>query len=283
MDSDLLLIIGILCSAAAAGLLLDPILALWDKISMGYVADQIKLAHKISMDTSSMMFYLRIWGVLIVGVLIIGICTINYFILSIIVAFFIFILPRQIMNYLVKKREICLRDQLITAIGIITNTVKAGVTLEQSIPMVAREIPAPLGYEFQRMVDEYNHGVTFEQTLQDTKVRLELQGFIIFATALITNKKRGGNVLLTLNDIRSSLVENQRLERKLEATTANGRMVIYLLSIFPLGFLALSWFLNPEGTILLFTKITGQLTLLISALLVYGGFRMGQKIIDIKF
>ena len=266
----------------AAWLAANPMLYWWDKLSMQYIADITALCEKLSYDTIKFPFYMRIWGGLVIMIIIVG-ASLQVYILAGIIAFIVIIFPRQILFFLVKRRKQVLRDQLITSISVIRNSVKAGVTLEQAMASAANEIPAPLNREFRRIVGEYRHGRPFEETLEDAKRRLGLTGFVLFATTLITNKKHGGNISNTLEEIQKSLVENQRLERKLEADTATGRLVINVLAMFPLAFLLLSYFLNPEGTVLMFTTIFGQIVLVVATGLVYTGFKIGQKIVDIEF
>ena len=86
-----------------------------------------------------------------------------------------------------------------------------------------------------------------------------------------------------LEEIRKSLLESQRLERKLNADTATGRLTIDTLACAPIAFVLLTYLLNPVGTELLFSTVSGNLVLLFATALTYVGYRWGQKVVDIDF
>jgi tight adherence protein B len=197
--------------------------------------------------------------------------------------FLFYLIPKMILQYFVKRQKILLRDQLVTAMNIISNSVRAGLSLEESIRIVSGEIPEPLSNEFKRMTREHQRGVSFLHTLEDAKKRLDLPGFTLFVSALTANHQRGGKITDVLERLRKSLIENQRLERKLEAETASGNLVILILSVFPYGFLALSLMINYEPTLLLFTTFVGQILFSLVLILTYIGYRWGNKIMNIEF
>ena len=91
--------------------------------------------------------------------------------------------------------------------------------------------------------------------------------------------ERGGRITEALERISRSLQENQRLERKLEADTESGRKVVVMLAAFPAVFLGLFYFLNPEGTALLFTTILGQVVLVFVIVMVYAAVRWANRIL----
>lgn len=238
---------------------------------------------KLHVDPASLVFYERLWGLLALGTIIV--VGIHFGMWPIVVAILglLYFSPRIILQSLIRRRRTLLRDQLMPALSVIANSVRAGMTLEAAIETAAEETPEPLAKEFKRIAGEYRHGRSFVDAMEEAKQRLSLSSFTLFAASIITNKKRGGDISETLERLRRSLLENQRLERKLEADTASGIMVINLLSAFPFGFLLMAYGMNPEGTQLMFTTFLGQLAMFFVILLVAIGYRMGMKIMDIEF
>lgn len=269
--------------AVAAGLLGRPILAYWDRFCSKYVEDLSNMLAKLHVDPASLVFYERLWGLLALGTIIV--VGIHFGMWPIVVAILglLYFSPRIILQSLIRRRRTLLRDQLMPALSVIANSVRAGMTLEAAIETAAEETPEPLAKEFKRIAGEYRHGRSFVDAMEEAKQRLSLSSFTLFAASIITNKKRGGDISETLERLRRSLLENQRLERKLEADTASGIMVINLLSAFPFGFLLMAYGMNPEGTQLMFTTFLGQLAMFFVILLVAIGYRMGMKIMDIEF
>jgi len=269
--------------AVSAALMYVPVLSAWDKVATRYIKDLYVLCDRLYFDTDKLPLYMRYWGILIIAVFVVFGPVLHLWPIMAATVYFIYIAPRLVLTYLVKRQRTILRDQLVSAITIMVNSARAGLSIEEATDSVAKESPAPLCKEFRRIVGEYRHGRPYNEALEDAKKRLDLTSFTLFTSALVTNKIYGGNVNVTLERLRKSLLENQRLERKLEADTASGQMVITVLALFPVGFFLFSYMMNPAGTKLLFTTIAGQVVVTLAMILVFIGYRWGQKILDIKF
>ena len=269
--------------AVCAWILARPIQEIWDSVSSSYVADMSEMFAKVHLDPKTLVFYKRLWGVLMLATVIVIGFHLGMWPIVLAVLGFLYFSPRIILQSLIRRRQTLLRDQLLPALSVIANSIRAGVTIEGAVATAAEEVPDPLAKEFKRIAGEYQHGRSFIDAVEEAKKRLALSSFTLFAASMITNKKRGGDISETIERLRKSLLENQRLERKLEADTSTGVMVINLLSAFPVFFLILAYFMNPVGTSLLFTTFFGQLTLFFVILLVGIGYRLGMKILNIDF
>jgi tight adherence protein B len=278
------IILSTIIFGVAGFCLARPLIAIWDAIASSYIEDLKTICFVLQLGTEGQFqFCLRCWlGALAAVIVAVGI-VFKMWIFMIPCLYLVFIAPRIIIVVLIRRRKILLRDQLVTALSVVTNSVRAGVALEEAIHSVGEADLKPLALEFQRIYREYTGNKPFVQALEDAKERLKLPSFAIFVAALATNKKRGGKITATLEQLRYSLLENQRLERKLEADTAGGQSQIHLLSFAPIGFIGFSYFVTPEGTTLLFTTIPGQIVLTVVTLLVYFAYRLGEKITTIEF
>jgi tight adherence protein B len=184
---------------------------------------------------------------------------------------------------MIRCRKQLFRDQMVIALPFIVNSVRAGLSLEESFRSAAKDMPNPLSKEFKRIFDEYEHGKPFNQALDDAKKRLPVESFSIFTTTMITTSKHGGNLSNVLDRLRKSLEENQRLERMLEAKTAAGKFTISFLACASLAFLAYDFIVVPEGTLLFFTNVLGQIAFSTALGFTYLGFRWGNKIMNVDF
>jgi len=134
----------------------------------------------------------------------------------------------------------------------------------------------------RRIVHEYRHGRPLAEAIRSTKERLKIESFTLFSAAILVCLERGGRITDALDRISHSLQELQRIERKLEVDTASGTKVVYILTVFPLIFLGISYVTNPEGTETLMHSIWGQLIMLLVIALTYFSFRWSQKILSIE-
>jgi tight adherence protein B len=131
-------------------------------------------------------------------------------------------------------------------------------------------------------VHEYRHGRPLSDAIRATKERLKIESFTLFSAAILVCLERGGRITDALERISHSLQELQRIERKLEVDTAAGTKVVYILTVFPIIFLGISYVTNPTGTDFLLHSLSGQVILLLVIVLTYLSFRWSQKILAIE-
>jgi tight adherence protein B len=213
--------------AFVAGCLLGlSIVGVWDQLSRRYLADLYPLLESLSIDSSQYQTYLRWWGVSLVSSLLVIGFALNMFPIALAVMLLVVFAPRWILKSVIKRRQSLLRDQMVGGAVALANASRAGLSLAQSLATVAEESPDPLAGEIRKIVNEYEHGRPLVSAIRESKERLNLDSFTLFASAIQVSLDRGGRITESLERIGSSLQENQRVERQLEAETASGRRVV---------------------------------------------------------
>jgi tight adherence protein B len=97
---------------------------------------------------------------------------------------------------------------------------------------------------------------------------------------LLASRESGGRLNETVERISRSVVELQRLERKVRAETAQARKSAVYMSIVPAFILVTYFYLDPENTRLLFITFPGQLLLAVCAVLNMGAYFWAVKILS---
>lgn len=254
----------------------------WDALARKQVDDLTPIMDQLNLDQSKLPTYMRWWGIAMIAVAFLVALVIRAPLLTPFFLYLVFVSPRLYLESEIRRRRTLLRDQMVGASVTLANSARAGLTLAQGLEGLSKEAPEPIASEFRRLVREYQRGRPLPEAIRDAKDRLNLDGFTLFASAILTCLERGGRVTDALERISASLQENQRLERKLEADTASGRKVILILGAFPLLFLAFFFLMDPELVRLLFHTIIGQIVLLAIGLLVYGSVRWAQRIVTLE-
>lgn len=149
----------------------------------------------------------------------------------------------------------------------LANAVRAGLSLAQAMEILAAQCPAPINSEFQQIVGEYKLGKPLQQTLLTAKERLRSENFALFAAAMLASHESGGRLNETVERIAQSVLELQRLERKVESETAQARKSAIYMAIAPLFILIGYYFVDPQNTSLLFTQTIGHFVLVVAILL----------------
>ena len=174
--------------------------------------------------------------------------------------------------YLVKRwaeqRRAMIEDQLADSMVSLSSAIKAGLSLAQSLEILARQSPKPISQEFGQIVAEYQMGKTLERCLDEARARLRSENFALFAAAMQASRESGGKLNETVERIAISVREMQRLERKVVADTSQARTSALYMALVPFAILLLYYFVvDPINTEKLFTTVLGQLFLCASIVL----------------
>lgn len=254
----------------------------WDALSRKHIADLAPMLDSLSIDRTRLPHYLRIWGIaMLASFVLVGFLLVMPP-LTIPAVWFVYVAPRLMLQWMIQRRRRMLRDQMVGASIAMANTCRAGLSLAQGLEMVSHEASEPLATELRRIVRDYRHGRPLADAITDTKKRLNVDSFTLFAEAVLVSLQRGGRITEALERISASLQENQRVERHLESKTAGGKQLVWILAIFPFCFLLGFYVVYPVGTSAMFRSLIGQCLLLAVIGLVYGSVRWSQRILSIE-
>ena len=169
--------------------------------------------------------------------------------------------PWYLVRRLSQHRRQKIEEQLADAMVMFSSAVRAGLSIAQSLALLGQECPRPIRQEFQQITGEYQLGKPLERTLNEAKERLRSENFILFSAALLASRESGGRLNETVERISASVVELQRLERKVHSETAQARKSAVYMAIVPAILLLVYFFVDPRNTELLFVTIPGQMIL----------------------
>lgn len=267
---------------AATLLTVVQVLQFWDQFLARQFHDPVQRYQQLRMQESALQEGLRWWSLLLSGGTLVLVAWFHAYPLAITYFVLLAMVPRYVMEHLIRRREELLESQLIASASGLANAIKAGLSIPQGLRSVADETPAPLNKELLHVVYQFEHGRPLAETLADTRTRLNLEPFTLFCLALEVAVDRGGRVNVAMERLSSSLREWFRLRRKLASDTSAGRYAVLIMAMCPAGFILLFWFSGQESVLDLFTKFGGQIVLSIIIGLICIGVRMANRIMDIK-
>lgn len=255
----------------------------WDSYTRRYIGDLRPRLMALGLDNQGVVRALRWWGVALFATLLVFGVLAGMPPVALGLAYVVFVSPRFILDYLINRRRVKLRDQMVRVSAALANTSRAGLALQQGLEKVAEDTPQPLKAELKRIVRDYHAGRPLADSLREVERRLNLEAFTMFSSAILVCIERGGRVTFALDRISTGLQEMQRLERKLEADTAAGRKLATILAMFPMFFLLMFAVLDPISTWFLFDKTLGHFVLLGVGALVYVAVRWCMVILRVDF
>jgi tight adherence protein B len=199
-----------------------------------------------------------------------------------IMAFIGFKAPRWIVDFLVERRIKAYSLQMVDALQLLSNGVRAGLSVPQAIGMIVEEMPSPISQEFNILLQQNRIGMPLEECFENLAKRVPLEDNDMFVSAVNILRETGGNLAETFDTIVDVIRERVRLQQKVDTFTAQGMFQGMTIGAMPymLGFV---YFLqDPNSMTPLFTTPLGLVMLSGALLFDIAGIYVIMKIVKIK-
>lgn len=198
-----------------------------------------------------------------------------------IMAIAVWTVPMLIVKRKKAKRYQVFASQMGDALGILSNSLRAGFSFMQAVSAVARETPNPMGKEFGRLTKEMSMGITTEKALDNLVHRVQQEDLELLVTAILIQKEIGGNLAEILDNIGNTIRERIRIKSEVKTLTAQGKLSGIVIAGIPV-FLGLALYgMNRDYILLLFTHPVGKLMLGLALFNEFIGVLMIRKIVSI--
>jgi tight adherence protein B len=190
--------------------------------------------------------------------------------------------PFGVLFFKRKKRMAAFAKQLPEALELISRALRAGHSLASGFKLVADEMDAPIGKEFERCYEAQNLGIPLEEAIEEMTERVPNLDLRFFATAVVLQRQTGGDLAEILDKIGYLVRERFKIWGQIQALTGEGRLSgIVLLSLPPVLFVVM-WRLNPNYCMALFTDPLGHQMLAGAIIMQIIGALVIRKIVNIK-
>jgi tight adherence protein B len=135
--------------------------------------------------------------------------------------------------------------QLPDAIDLIVRGVRVGYPLPVALGLVAREMPEPIGTEFGLTSDEITFGQDVKTAVENLYRRVGQDDLLFLVVAINVQSQTGGSLAEILVRL-SRLVRNRaKVQLKIRALTAEGRVSAKFLSAMPFVLFAVVSLVSP--------------------------------------
>lgn len=193
-----------------------------------------------------------------------------------------FYLPRFYVRFLQGRRLRAFNNQLGDTIVLLSNALRSGYSLLQSMDTAARELSQPMAGELQRVTREVGLGLTVQEALANMLRRMPSDDLDLLITAINVQHEVGGNLAEILDTIAHTIRERIRIFGEIRTITAQQRLSGIILAILPviLGFVM--YFLNPSYISRMWQDICGLLMLFTGGLMILLGYLVIRRITNIE-
>jgi len=164
----------------------------------------------------------------------------------------------------------------------ISRSMRAGHAFSVSLEMIYREFAEPVSGEFRRTFEEHNLGLPIEVALQGLAKRVPSLDVHFFVSAVLLQKRTGGNLAEILDKLAYVIRERFKLRGRIRAVSAHGRMTATSLSCIPIAVAILMFYTNPDYVKFFFTDDVGNIMLGAGVGLQVIGYLVMKKIVNIE-
>ena len=199
--------------------------------------------------------------------------------------FFSFIgfkIPKPFVDMLVENKTKAYSEQMVDALTLLSNGIRAGLSMPQAIGMVVDEMPAPISQEYNLMLQQNRLGVPLEECFDNLVKRVPTEDNDMFVSGVNILRETGGNLAETFDTIVMVIRERIRVQQKVDQYTAQGKFQGFTIAAMPFAIGGIFYLSDPNSMTPLFTTIIGNVFLVLALGLDAIGLFIILKIVKIK-
>lgn len=201
------------------------------------------------------------------------------------------ILPGAILGYFAPKLYVCHRRrsrlaaidlQLVEALALTANSMRAGWGFMQAMAQVAHDMPPPIADEFTEVLQEVSLGTSHETAIQSLLRRVPSYDLELVMTAVLIQRQIGGNLAEIMDKIAFTIRERTHLIADIASITAEAKLSMGLLSVLPIGLLIFMAATQPDYMLPFMTDPRGRIMLVSAAMMEIVGVLMLRRFGDVQ-
>jgi len=165
---------------------------------------------------------------------------------------------------------------------LISNSLKAGLSIHQAFQVVADKMPAPAGIEFARTNQEIRMGIDIERVMMGMLDRLPSEELRMMMTTIMIQRLAGSNLAEALSVMSSAVTARRKLKDEIRTMTAEVRFSGVLLVVLPIITLAIVNRIMPGSVVRFISHPVGWIIMTIYITVQVVAFILVRRISDIR-
>lgn len=152
----------------------------------------------------------------------------------------------MVVSHFIKRRLAQFTARFPDAIDLLVRGLRSGLPVTETLQVVAKEIPGPVGEEFKLVTERIKIGRSMEDALQESANRLQTSEFNFFCITLAIQRETGGNLAETLSNLGAVLRSRAQMKLKIRALSSESKASAYIVGSLPFLVFLMIWWVNPE-------------------------------------
>jgi len=168
-------------------------------------------------------------------------------------------LPRVFVKFAEFKRRHRFQSQLVDSLMVMSASLKAGMSIPQSLEVLAEEAAAPMAEEIGLALKEIRMGLSMDESLRRLHRRVPLDELNLIITAILVGRETGGDITNVFTKLIETIRERQKLKERIKTLTVIPRLQGWIMACIPFVFGVFVTGINKEYFHTFFGDPVGQL------------------------
>jgi tight adherence protein B len=250
-----------------------------------YILEKLELLFiEVDSDklTMSLLMFSLISSTLILVLIGVAGSWILGFIMGIVVGVLSFRVPKVFIDLMVDRRIKHYSGQMVDGLTLLSNGIRAGLSVPQALGMVVNELSPPISQEFGLILQQNRIGVPLEECFENLTKRIPIEDNDMFVSAINILRETGGNLAEVFDTIVNVIRERVRLQQKVDTYVAQGLVQAAVIASMPFAIGLIYTATDPGSMKLMLTHPIG-IALTVAAVILDGiGLVVIMKIVKIK-
>ncbi|MFF2244759.1 type II secretion system F family protein [Arthrobacter sp. NPDC058130] len=181
------------------------------------------------------------------------------------------------------RRRAAFEGQLSDMLMSLSGSLRAGHSIAHSMRTASVEMPAPMGEELARIVNEERVGRPVSASMAEVGQRLHCEDFQWLSQAIEINREVGGDLAGVLDHVAETVRERAQIKGQVRALAAEGKFSAYILIALPFFVAIFINLVNPGYMSVLTTTALGWVLITASVVMMSIGSFWISRMVKIEF
>jgi len=193
-----------------------------------------------------------------------------------------YLLPMRYVKWRQRKRLKIFNRRLPDTLNLLSNALKAGLSLPQALDAVFRNSAPPISDELSRALREVNLGSPLGQALANMVRRVGSEDLDLIVTAIAIQSTVGGNLARILDGISHTIRQRIQVKSQISALTAQARASGWIITLLPFIVAGLLEVITPTYFRVMFTEPLGRVLLIAAGFSIFLGNVFVRRITNFR-
>lgn len=193
-----------------------------------------------------------------------------------------YLIPMRYVKWRQGRRLKAFNARLPDTLSLLSNAMKAGLSLPQAIETVAQNTSAPISDELGRVIREMKIGTSTPAALANLVRRVGSEDLDLIVTAITIQSNVGGNLARILDGISHTIRQRVQMKAQIGAMTAQMRASGWIITLLPFIVAAILDVITPTYFRVMFTDPGGRTLLAAAGLSILAGNYFVRRITNVK-